>query len=234
MLTVVVLARNEADRITAAVSSGLEVGPVLVLDSGSTDDTVALARAAGAEVVQTDWPGFVEQRNRALQRVETEWVLFLDADERLEGFAAPSGEHDGYRLRRANSWLGQAVGYGTFGSDRPLRLVRRARARCEGRGVHEVLVVEGSVGTAAGVIRHEPYRDLGEHLATIDRYSRLFAESSERRAGWWDVVLRPPLHFVKAYLLKLGFLDGVVGLQLAWLGSMHVALKWGRLYARRQ
>ena len=231
MLTVVVLARNEADRIQGCVRSALGAGRVLVLDSGSRDDTVALAREAGAEVVETDWPGFVAQRNRGLELAETEWVLFLDADERLEGFALPGGEHDGYRIERRNRWLGHPV-RGTFGRDRPLRLVRRGRARCEGRGVHETLAVEGSVGRAAGLVLHEPYRDLGEHLATIDRYTRLFAEHAERRAGWWDVFFRPPLHFMKAYLLKLGFLDGVVGLQLAWLGSMHVALKWGRLYAR--
>lgn len=234
MLTVVVLTRNEADRIASCVRSAVAVGRVLVLDSGSTDDTVALATEAGAEVVETDWPGFVAQRNRGLELAETEWVLFVDADERIEAFVMPSGERDGYRLRRANSWLGTPVGHGSFGSDRPLRLVRRERALCEGEGVHEVLVVDGEIGVAEGVLRHEPYRDLGEHLATIDRYTRLFAETSTKTAAWWDVFFRPPLHFVKSYLLKAGFLDGVVGLQLAWLGSMHVALKWGRLYASQR
>jgi len=231
VITVVVLAKNEADRIAACVRSALVVAPVLVLDSGSTDDTVAVARAAGAEVRETDWPGFVEQRNRALAQVDNEWVLFIDADEEIEGFEMPSGEHDGYRLRRANSWLGTPVGHGTFGSDAPVRLVRAKKARCIGAGVHEVLITS-STGTATGTLVHEPYRDLGEHLATIDRYTRLFADTTDKRAGWWDVCFRPPLHFVKAYLLKAGFLDGVVGLQLAWLGSLHVALKWGRLYAR--
>lgn len=237
-ITVAILTRNEADRVGAAIESASFADEVLVLDCGSTDGTVEQAAAAD-RVLQTDWPGFVAQRNRALAEASGDWIFFLDADERIDTRlaeairAAVGGPHGAYRVVRHNSWLGTPVAHGRFGRDRPVRLLRRG-AECIGGGGHEAFRFSGSLGSLEGALHHEPYRDLGEHLATIDRYSALFAEESTQRARLHDVVLRPPLHFVASYLLRLGFLDGLVGLQLAWLGSVYVLLKWARLYRKQR
>ena len=231
-ITVAILTRNEEDRIEAAIASARFADEVLVLDAGSTDGTVWKAAEAD-RVLETDWPGFVEQRNRALHEARGDWVFFLDADERIDEAMARSiracagGVHAGYRAPRRHTWLGRRIERGSFAPDAPVRFVRKP-ARCVGEGVHEVLEVDGTVGRLSGWLDHDPYRDLGEHLATIDRYSRLFAEHSSKRANLLDVLARPPLHFVAHYLLRLGFLEGMAGLQLAVLGSVSVFLKWSR------
>ncbi|MCP4807550.1 MAG: glycosyltransferase family 2 protein [Proteobacteria bacterium] len=236
-ITVVILSLNEADRIEQAIRSARFADEVLVLDAGSSDGTVWKAAEAD-RVVETDWPGFVAQRNRALDEATGDWVFFLDADERIDEAMARSiracveGVHAGYRAPRHHTWLGTPIHHGSFGPDAPVRLVEKG-ARCVGEGVHETLEVDGSIGTLSGTLQHDPYRDLGEHLATIDRYSALFAEHSTRRARLIDVVFRPPLHFVASFLLRRGFQDGIAGLQLAWLGSLHVLLKWSRRYVKQ-
>lgn len=235
-LTVAILARDEADRIGDAIRSASFADEVLVLDCGSRDRTVSLSRELGARVVETDWPGFVEQRNRALGEARGARVFFLDADERItpELARALVVEEGAARVRRRNHWLGAPVLGGSFGPHWVTRLVPRGQGVWVGEGVHETLQVEGPVSQLPGLLEHHPYRDVDEHWATIDRYASLFAEHSSRRARWWDVALRPPLHFVKSLLLLGGLRDGARGLVLAWMGAAHVALKWGRLYLRQR
>jgi len=245
MLTLVVITRDEADRIARCLSSVSWATERIVVDSGSTDETVQIARAAGARVVQTGWPGHVAQKNIALGLATQPWVLSLDADEALSAAASeellralrdPHGA-DGFSFPRCSSWLGKPIRHGRWYPDRKLRVVRRGTGTWVGDDPHDQLTVQGRVTRLTGDILHDPYRDFREHLRTIDRYTRIHAEAMARRgqrAHWWDVALRPPLHFVNAYLLKRGFLDGPSGAALAGLGATHVALKWSRLYFRRE
>lgn len=238
-LTLAIVARDEADRIGAAIRSVPFAAEVIVLDSGSRDGTPELARGLGARVIETDWPGYVAQKQRAWEAASQPWVLSLDADERLSPElaqaieAAIGGEFAGYALLRHNRWLGRRVRGGVMGPRWHVRLARKESAAWTGEDPHDQLRVNGRVARLEGALEHDPYRQLGEHLATIDRYSRIFVEQSRksgRRAGLIDVLLRPFLHFVKAILLRGGWRDGAVGFALAWLGSAHVALKWVRLY----
>lgn len=231
VLSAVIIARDEADRIEAAVRSVAFADEVLVLDSGSTDATVARAEAAGARVVRTDWPGFVAQKNRGLALASGDWVLSIDADEVVDdtlraaviaALAAPAA--DGFVVRRRTIWLGHRLRHGFAWPDPRLRLVRKAVARWGGVDPHDRLDVTGRLGELPGELVHTPYRDLGEHLATIDRYTALDA----RAGSWLDVLVRPPWHFFRAYVLKLGVLDGVPGLVFAALGALYVLLKWTR------
>jgi hypothetical protein len=232
MLSAVIIARDEGDRIAAAIRSVAFADEVLVLDSGSLDDTVEQARQAGARVLRTDWPGHVAQKNRALAEARGEWILSLDADEVLDQHAAAAVQHalttnssvNGYRLRRQEVWLGHAVRHGHWRPRPHLRLARRTHARWVGEDPHDRLIVTGPVSTLPGRIVHTPYRHLGEHLATIDRYTRQQA----RRGGPFDILGRPAWHFLRGYLGHGGLLDGWPGLVLATLGSVHTLLKWSR------
>jgi glycosyltransferase involved in cell wall biosynthesis len=240
-LSVIIIAKDEADRIGAAIESVGFAQEVVVFDSGSTDDTVGVARSMGATVIETDWPGFVAQKNRAMAAASHDWVLSIDADERVSPALAEaivealSGAPAcrGYRVDRLGFWEGHPIRHGTWWPARQVRLCQRVHARFEGRDPHDRLVVDGAVGRLNGELLHFPYRSLAEHLSTIYRYTELFVVGclrEGRRARWWDLLVRPPAHLVKALLLRRGLLDGVPGLCIACLGAAHVMLKWGQLY----
>lgn len=240
-LSVAIIARDEADRLGEALASVAFADEVVVLDSGSTDGTVALARAAGARVLETDWQGHVVQKERALQATRHPWVLSIDADERVSdelreailAALADPGERVAFSMPRLSTWGGAPLRHGTWYPDRRIRLFRRDRARWAGVDPHDHVVVEGPVGELSSPLIHHPYRSLAEHLRTIEAYTaRQAAGLLERRvrARWWDVLLRPPLHLVKAVLLRVAFLDGPRGLVVAGLGALNVLLKWGRVY----
>lgn len=239
-ISVVILSKNEADRIGAAIASVPFAQEILVLDSGSQDGTVKLARDLGARVEEVDWPGFPQQRNRAMEMVACDWVLFLDADEvidpnlraALEALPEDPPER-GFLLTRENIWLGHRVRAGSFGPKRMSRMAHRKHSTWVSE-VHEILKVDGPTRGLPGRIVHQPYRSMREHVQSIDFYTGLFAEKTEKRARIWDVLLRPPLHFLRAYLFQGGFVDGVAGWMLAWLGAAYVALKWGRTWRKQR
>jgi len=244
-LSVAIVARDEADRLEAAIRSVAFAGEILVLDSGSTDGTPELAERLGARVLRTDWPGHVAQKSRALAEVRHDWVLSIDADERVSPELATAIQAAlerepavvGYAMRRLSWWEGAPMRHGLWGRERKIRLFRRDRARWVGRDPHDRVQLDGPAGTLRGDLHHHPYRDLGEHLATIDRYTALSAARMDEegvRARWWDLAFRPPLHFVNGILLRGGFLDGVRGLCVAALGALYVLLKWARLWRRQR
>ena len=240
-LSVTIIAFNEADRIAAAIQSVSFAQEVLVLDSGSEDDTVQVAESMGARVIQTGWPGHVAQKARAAKEAKHDWVLNIDADEALSPLLAASIQAAltapvamaGFSMPRLGHWDGQPMRHGTWWPDRQLRLFDRRRAQYVGRDPHDRVDVQGPVSHLEGELHHWPYRDLSEHLATIGRYADTFVLrclEEGTRARWWDVVFRPGLHLLKALVLRAGFLDGVRGWCVAGLGAVHVQLKWGRLY----
>ncbi|MFH1466790.1 MAG: glycosyltransferase family 2 protein [Pseudomonadota bacterium] len=233
-LSVVIIARDEADRLPEALRSVAFADERLVLDSGSADGTPEVARALGARVVETDWPGHVAQKNRALGLATHAWVLSLDADERVSPALAASirvalAEEpavDGFAVARRNHYLGQPLGWGGWYPDRRVRLVRRARARWGGTDPHDRLEVDGPIARLHGDLDHHPYRSAQEHLDTIARYARRAAEVDPTPGHAWDPVGRATWRFLRGYLLQLGFLDGRAGLSVAWLGARYTHLKW--------
>jgi glycosyltransferase involved in cell wall biosynthesis len=175
------ITRNEADHVEAALRSVAWADEIVVVDAESTDQTVTLARQFTDRVVVRPWPGFVEQKNHALSLVSHDWVLSLDADERvtpeladaLRRLLAGSPAHAAFRIRRVTRYLGRWIRSTDWYPDRQIRLFDRRRSRWTGSHVHETLTVDGSVGTLDGELEHLPYRDLAEHLETIDRYTTL-------------------------------------------------------------
>jgi glycosyltransferase involved in cell wall biosynthesis len=240
-ISAVIIARDEADRIEACLASVAFLDERLVLDSGSRDDTVARARAAGARVLETDWPGYAAQRNRAAAAAANDWVFMLDADERvtpaladalraLQAGAEP--REAGLAVRRDVFACGRWIRHGGWGGERRLRLYDRRRARWEG-AVHEWLVLDGAEGPVlAGRLEHRPFRSVTEHWQRLGRYAELAAQEMHargKRAGWFDLAVRPRFRAFKMLVLRLGLLDGRAGFTLARLESAYVALKYARL-----
>lgn len=239
MLSAVIIARDEADRIGDAIRSVSFAQECLVLDSGSRDGTAELAESLGARVLRTDWPGFVAQKQRAWELARGDWVLSLDADERvspqlreeiLQVLHAPSAV--GYSVPRRNLYLGVPLRGGHWWPDRRLRLARKQSASWGGIDPHDHLEVSGEKRELKGELLHLPYRDLAEHLRTVDRYSALAAQQLRergRQAGVSDLYLRPVARVFGEFFWKGGYRDGALGLLLALLAGAYVAMKWGRV-----
>ena len=240
-----VIAMNEADRIGDCLASLDFCDEVLVVDSHSMDETREVAAAAGARVIERDWPGHVAQKEFAIRAAEHDWVLCVDADERVgpelraeivalkqAGFPG----HAGWRFPRLSTYLGRPVRYGTWYPDRQLRLFDRRRGRWTGHDPHDRVELEpaASAGDLDGELRHHPYRSISEHLRYIDRYTTTMAEGMYergRRASTGDIAFRPAWRFIRFYVLGGGVLHGWRGLLLASLASHYVRMKYAKLRA---
>ena len=225
-LSVIVITRNEAARLRACLESVAFADEMVVLDCGSTDDTPAIARSMGARVSRSeDWPGFGPQKNRALDLATGEWVLSIDADERVTAplrqqieAVLSNPRFDAYALDRRSSYCGQFMRHSGWRPDRVVRLFRRGSARFSEDLVHESLQVRGPVGRLDGELLHESFADFEAVLDKLNRYSSAGARELHRRGvkgspgkalghGIWA--------FLRTYVLKRGFLDGRLGLALA-------------------
>ena len=240
-LSVTVITRNEAARLAAALRSVQWADEIVVVDAESGDATVDVARQFTDRVVVRAWPGFVEQKNFAVGLASHDWVLSLDADEQVTAeladavrrLLAGTPEHAAFRLRRVTRYLGRWIRSTDWYPDHQIRLFDRRRARWTGSHVHETLRVEGSVGTLDGELQHFPYRDLADHLETIDRYTTLAARQMHergRRARLLEIAGHPPLAFVRNYLLRGGFRDRGPGLIASTMNAYYVFLKLAKLW----
>lgn len=239
-VSVVIAARNEAANIAACILSAAWATEIIVVEDGSTDDTVRLAAAAGARVLSHPFSTIGEQRNAAIESAREEWILVIDADERASAALASevraaiaSGRLDAYRIPRRNFFLGREVKHGGWGRDIPVRLFRRD-ARYNASRVHEHVEVAGTVGQLSRCLTHEPYPTIDSWFEKLDRYSKWWADDRfERgqRATAITVVIRPPLRFLSMYLIRGGWMDGAAGAILACMASTSVMAKYARLWA---
>jgi glycosyltransferase involved in cell wall biosynthesis len=238
-----IIAMDEEDRIGECLDSLSFCDELLVVDSHSSDRTREVAREKGARVIERDWPGHVAQKEFTIREAQNDWVLCVDADERISpelgleierlrnaGFP----DQAGWRFPRLSRHLDIWVRYGTWYPDRQLRLFDRRRGHWGGHDPHDRVELEGPVGELSGDLLHHPYRNLSEHLAVIDRYTTIMAKglyARGRRARTHDLILRPWVRFLRFYVLKRGFLLGWRGLFLAQLAAQYVRLKYAKLLA---
>jgi glycosyltransferase involved in cell wall biosynthesis len=240
-ITVVIPTLNEAGQIAACIRHLDWVAEVVVVDGGSTDDTVALARAAGARVIADSPPGIAAQRNAGIAAAQNEWVFALDADERIGPSLAQElmavrakATHEAYRAKRRNAFHGRVLRRGHWGNDWVVRFARR-EFRYGGSAVHPGLQGLRDVGTLTHELDHTPYRDLGNHAEKLIGYGQTSGRAlavQGRRARWSDLVLRPAAHFWREYLLRGAFRDGRMGLIQAAMGAIGGFLKYAFLWER--
>lgn len=239
-LSVAIIACNEAHRIARCLKSVSFADQIVVLDSGSTDDTVAIARGLGADVeVTLDWPGFGPQKNRALARCRYRWVLSIDADEQVSDALAAEilrvlreapaeATVAGYWLRRSSRYCGQVIRHGLWGNDRVLRLFERQRGRFTDARVHESLVCDGETRVLEGILVHDSVDSPEDARSKARRYAFLGAEAlrARGRGGSLQGGVHAGWSFVRGYLLRAGFLDGRFGLTLARLNAAGTFWKY--------
>jgi glycosyltransferase involved in cell wall biosynthesis len=239
-VSVCIITKDEEANLPDCLASVKWADEVVVVDSRSTDRTREIAAAAGAKVVERDFAGHIEQKNFAVDQAKHDWVLCIDADERLTPELTASvqraleepGEHAGFEFARRTFHFGRWILHGGWYPDRKTRLFDRKRGRWKGRNPHDHVRVEGRLGRLEGDLLHYSYRDVSAHLRQIDFFTTISAKEKRSRGvrfRLWHVALRPPWKFFRMFVLKAGFLDGVAGFLVAVLGSYYVFLKYAKL-----
>jgi len=243
-LSVTIITRNAASLLEPCLKSAAFADEIVLVDSGSTDGTVELARAHGARIVQAEWRGFGPQKQFAVGSAAHDWVLCLDSDERvseplresiLAAMRAPQGFV--YAVSRRNRFLGRWLRHGEGYPDWCVRLFDRRHARWSDDPVHERVITREPVHRLSGDLLHESAESLERYLEKQNVYTSLQAErlhAEGRSAGAARLLLAPLARFVKFYVLRLGFLDGVPGLVHVSIGCMNSFNKYAKLIALQQ
>lgn len=239
-LSVIIITKNEARHIVGCLESVSFADEFIVVDSGSTDNTVALARDFGAHVLVTDnWPGFGPQKNRALDLATGDWVLSIDADERVTPELAreiqdvlSNPQSDAYEIARLSDFCGRFIRHSGWWPDYVLRLFKRGSARFTDAAVHERVVPQGSVQRLKGHFEHYPYDNLDALVTKINRYSSDAAAmmyARGKRATVFTALGHGFWTFVRIYLIRRGFLDGRHGLVLAVTAAAGSFFRYAKL-----
>jgi len=240
-LSVIIIARNEAPRIEACLQSARFGDEIVLVDSGSTDDTVAIARQYADRVVESEWLGYGPTKQLALEHATGDWVLWLDADERVPQdlrdeitAVMDKGDRAGYRIARKTLFLGHWIRHCGWFPDYVLRLFRRgADPRFTDDEVHEALRIQGPVGDLKHPMIHDTDPTLHHYLDKFNSFTSLGARQlyrSGRRFRLTDLVFRPIFTLFKMYVLRRGFLDGLPGLILCGLSACYVFTKYAKLW----
>lgn len=237
-----VTAGNEEAKIRRCLESLKWCDEIVVVDSFSTDRTVEVCREYTDRVYQHEWLGYIGQKNLIRGMASHPWVLFLDADEEvspelreeiLAEFEKGPDPYDGYQFPRQVFYLGKWIRHGEWYPDIKLRLFRKDRGRSEGQEPHDHVIVNGQVKTLNGHLRHYTYDDIRDHMDTVNRFSTITAQEKFRqgeRFRWFDLLFRPAHRFIKAYLLRLGFMDGTQGFLIAMISTYGVFAKYAKIW----
>jgi glycosyltransferase involved in cell wall biosynthesis len=225
MLSVILIVKNEAPNVASCLESVAWADEIIVLDSGSADETVAICRQYTPHVYETDWPGFGVQKQRALEKARGDWVLSIDADEivtpelRGEIEQAIRSEHrSGFEIPRLSRYCGKPMHHGGWWPDYVLRLFRRGKGRFTESAVHERILVQGETGRLKNPLLHNAFVDLDEVLRKVNSYSSLGAKMLEQkgvRSSLSKAVLKAVWTFIRTYFVKASVLDGRHGFMLA-------------------
>lgn len=240
-LSVVITTYNEEENIEDCLKSVIWADEILLVDSYSTDETLELAKRFPIQILQRKYYGSAAQKNWSLDRVKNDWVLIIDADERvpeelaaeiLELLVAGPADH-GYYIRRENVLIDRVIRHSGWSTDKVVRLFNRHHGRYPNRRVHADLQIDGSVPILKNPFRHHTFRSFGQYFGKFLNYAEWGAAQAfrdGRRAGLMEVGFRPAWRFFRMFVLQLGFLDGMYGLVLCMLQAFGVFLKYARLW----
>lgn len=240
-LTVIVPTYNEEENLRDCLESVRFADDVFVVDSFSTDGTLEIARAYTDHVVQHEYVNSATQKNWAIPQVKSDWVMVVDADERvtpelrlrIEKILAEGTPYDGFYVRRMTVFFGRLIRHCGWHRDYLVRLWRSGRGRYEDLEVHADVIVAGRVGRLHEHLLHDTYRSFSHYMEKFDRYSTLAAKdlyNQGRQANWVNLTLRPLWRFVRMYFVRRGFLDGKHGLVLCGLAAFNVFVKYAKLW----
>jgi len=244
-LSVCIITLNEEANIVRTLESVRGIADeIIVVDSGSTDRTVSLARTRGAKVFSEPWKGFAAQKNSALAKASCDWVLSLDADEEVSPELAASikalmksngpPQFDGYTMNRRNLYLQRWLKHSGYYPDPKLRLIKRGAAEFELRAVHEDIKMQGPLGHLKGDLIHHAYPTLESFIEHANRYSSLGAQTVVEKGpagfSFINIVLRPLVRFLYTYFFRLGFLDGREGLLVLMTHASYVSWKYAKAW----
>ncbi len=243
-LSAIVITRNEARHIGECLETLHFCGEIIVVDSGSTDQTVSIARKYTEKVFETEWMGYAEAKQFACDKASGEWILWIDADERVPDALAfeireilKSGpKYAGYKIARRAFFLRRWIKHGGWYPGYVTRLFRRNAGRFDSARVHESLILTGSVGTLKNDLLHFTDESIYHYFEKFNKYTSLAADDLAgkcKMVGIADLLFRPPVMFLKMYILKFGFWDGIEGFLLAIFSSHYVFVKYAKLWERR-
>jgi glycosyltransferase involved in cell wall biosynthesis len=239
-ISVVIITRDEENNLPRSLKSVAWAGDIVLVDSGSTDRTIAIAEAAGARVLRTEWRGFGHSKQIGVNAASGEWILSVDADEEVSPMLAAQIQKAvnsddgtvGYYVPRLTRFLGRWMRHGGWYPDYVLRLFRKDAGRFSDNIVHESVLVDGSTRRLSEDLLHYCYPTMDNYISKMNRYTSLAAlelHRSGQRAGLVRLLVNPLAKFVKQYFLRAGFLDGAEGLTLALLSAGYVFTKYAKL-----
>ncbi len=242
-LSVAIITLNAATQLADCLQSVRFADEIVVVDSGSTDGTQALAASFGARVIQQDWLGFGPQKQLAVEAAKHDWVLCLDADERLSPalqasieMALKTPSTATFRFARCNRFLGRYLKHGEGYPDWSLRLFDRRQARWSNDAVHEKVLTESRIDELSGDLLHDSAESLASYLSKQNRYTSLAAEmalASGKRASFGRIALSPLIRFIKFYFIRQGFRDGLPGLIHISIGCFNSFMKYSKMLERQ-
>lgn len=243
-LSVAIITLNAATQLEACLQSARFGDEIVVVDSGSSDGTQALAQRHGARVVHQDWLGFGPQKQFAIETASHEWVLCLDADERVTPELQAAIENAlkdpstaAFRFARCNRFLGRYLRHGEGYPDWSLRLFDRRQARWSDDAVHEKVITQGRIGELPGDLLHDSAESLASYLTKQNRYTTLAADTAfatGKRAGFGRIAFSPLLRFIKFYFIRQGFRDGLPGLIHIVIGCCNSFMKYSKIFERQK
>jgi glycosyltransferase involved in cell wall biosynthesis len=242
-VSVAIITKNEERNIEDALKSVADAREIIVVDSFSSDKTVEICRKYTEKVFQHHWEGFAKQKQKAVDYAGGEWILILDADERVTPelkteikSAISNANCNGYYIPRENYFIGKWIKHGGWWPDQTLRLFKKDKGHFEVREVHEKVVVEGQTAYLKNPLKHYTYRSISDFVSRADNYSTLAAREIKKysgNAGLFSFTIKPLATFIKMYFLRRGFLDGTRGLILALLYSYYTLLKYVKVWERK-
>jgi glycosyltransferase involved in cell wall biosynthesis len=241
---VILITKNEANNIRRALEAVKFADEIIINDSGSTDGTLEIAKAYGCRIIQSEFTGFGVAKQMALNAAGSDWVLSIDADEEIDAtladsirMAISSPHFDGYEVNRKSQFLGRWMQHSGWYPDYLPRLFRRERGRFTSDSVHERIEIDGVLGKLEGHILHYTDPDIEHYLEKLNRYTTLSADTLQQQGRQFrtiDILIKPLATFVKMYIFKSGFRDGIQGLIIALLSSFHVLCKYAKLWERQR